>query len=111
MAFCLSEGPGRSIPADRVYRGITRPSPHELRAFYELGIADVLEGLAPDALMDSALRPVWPGAKTVGRAITARNAWSDTLAICSNLQFVNNQGVEPHSVNHAPTQAFLPVAF
>jgi len=98
MAFCLSEGPGRSIPADRVYRGIICPSPHDLRAFYRLGIAYVLIRLAPDALMDSALRPVWPGAKTVGPAMTARNALSDTLANCSNLRFVNNQGVEPHSV-------------
>lgn len=71
----------RGIPVHRIYRDIARPSVEELRSFDDLGVADVLDGLPPGSLMDLVLRPIWPGARIIGPALTAVNVPGDTLML------------------------------
>ena len=46
MLSGFSESQGGNIPASQVYRGVTRPSMDELRAFYAPGVVDVIEDFA-----------------------------------------------------------------
>jgi 4-hydroxy-4-methyl-2-oxoglutarate aldolase len=65
----------------RIYRDIPRPSVADLRPFDELGVADVIDGLPAGSLLDLALRPIWPGARILGPAVTALNVPGDTLML------------------------------
>lgn len=66
---------------NRVFRQISRPEPATLMPFQDLGVADVLEGLPPTALLDTGLRPIWPGAQIIGPALTVLNVSGDTLML------------------------------
>lgn len=74
-------GVRRSIAPYRIYRDIPRPSADDLRLFDGLGVADVIDGLPAGSLLDLALRPIWPGARILGPAVTALNVPGDTLML------------------------------
>ena len=63
----------------QVFADIQRPDADALKAFAQVGVSDVLEGLDMDTLLDPAIRPVWNGAQIIGPAVTALNVSGDTL--------------------------------
>jgi len=73
--------PSTPSPAFPVYRNIPRPPADLLARFAPLGTADVADSLPPEALLDQGLKPLWPGSRMIGPAITALNRPGDTLML------------------------------
>lgn len=63
----------------QVFADILRPEREALKPFSEVGVADVLEGLGLDTLLDAGIKPVWHGAQIIGPAVTVLNTPGDTL--------------------------------
>jgi 4-hydroxy-4-methyl-2-oxoglutarate aldolase len=53
-----------------VHRSVTRPAPEELAALAPYGVATVHEAMGRTGLMRPSIRPVYPGARLVGPAVT-----------------------------------------
>ncbi len=64
-----------------IYLHIPRPPRPLVDAFAEIGMADVDEDVDADMRIDSAILPLWPGARVVGPALTVVNAAGDTLML------------------------------
>jgi 4-hydroxy-4-methyl-2-oxoglutarate aldolase len=68
-------------PNHTIYLDLPRPAKSVIDSIREIGSADMHEGLGMDTLMDPSIRPVWPGAKAIGPALTVLNAAGDTLML------------------------------
>ncbi|MFE5208024.1 4-carboxy-4-hydroxy-2-oxoadipate aldolase/oxaloacetate decarboxylase [Streptomyces sp. NPDC056600] len=53
-----------------VHRSVTRPAPEEVEALAPFGVATVHEAMGRTGLMRPSIRPVYPGARLVGPAVT-----------------------------------------
>jgi 4-hydroxy-4-methyl-2-oxoglutarate aldolase len=53
-----------------VHRSVTRPAPEDLKALAPYGVATVHEAMGRTGLMRPYMRPVYPGARLVGPAVT-----------------------------------------
>ncbi|NYV74671.1 4-carboxy-4-hydroxy-2-oxoadipate aldolase/oxaloacetate decarboxylase [Streptomyces sp. UH6] len=53
-----------------VHRSVPRPSPEELEALAPYGVATVHEAMGRTGLMRPYMRPVYPGARLIGPAVT-----------------------------------------
>lgn len=65
----------------QVFMDIPRPAPQALAPFNAVGVADVVDALEPGALMDLQIRPVAPGLRMIGPALTVLNSRGDTLML------------------------------
>jgi 4-hydroxy-4-methyl-2-oxoglutarate aldolase len=78
----MEEDRGDVIPrAGVIYLDIPRPARSLVDAFANIGVADVYESLGAEMLMDSAILPLWFGARIVGPAVTVMNSPGDTLML------------------------------
>lgn len=78
----MEEDRSGAIPrAGVIYLDIPRPSRSLVDAFANIGVADVYENLGAEMLMDSAILPLWFGARIVGPAVTVMNSPGDTLML------------------------------
>jgi 4-hydroxy-4-methyl-2-oxoglutarate aldolase len=64
-------------------------APGTYEALRDLGVATVYEGGGGTGALDSAIRPVWPGARVCGPAFTVKCPPGDNLAIHRCLEFVS----------------------
>jgi 4-hydroxy-4-methyl-2-oxoglutarate aldolase len=65
----------------RICRNIARPDPQALRILGELGVATVHEAQGRTGLMRSHMRPIYPGARICGAAVTVSLPPGDNLMI------------------------------
>jgi 4-hydroxy-4-methyl-2-oxoglutarate aldolase len=73
---------GGAVPrAGVIYLDIPRPPRPLVEAFAEIGVADVYEDVGAEMQIDSAIVPLWLGARVVGPALTVLNAPGDTLML------------------------------
>jgi 4-hydroxy-4-methyl-2-oxoglutarate aldolase len=59
-----------AYPAGTVLRGTPRADPAVVDALAQIGVSTVHEAQGRTNLLDPALRPVWPGARVAGTAVT-----------------------------------------
>ncbi|WP_037577959.1 4-carboxy-4-hydroxy-2-oxoadipate aldolase/oxaloacetate decarboxylase [Phaeacidiphilus oryzae] len=64
-----------------VIRNPPRPEPAVVDALSEFGVATVHEAQGRTGLLDPALRPVWPGARIAGTAVTVSVAPADNWMV------------------------------
>ena len=64
-----------------VFRNIARPDPDAVRILGELGVATVHEAQGRIGLMRPLLRPIYPGARIAGPAVTVSSPPGDNLMI------------------------------
>ncbi|WP_146341153.1 4-carboxy-4-hydroxy-2-oxoadipate aldolase/oxaloacetate decarboxylase [Nesterenkonia sp. NBAIMH1] len=62
-------------------RSIRPPDPAALETFGRLGVATVHEAMGKRGLADPVLRPIYPGARIAGRAVTVLSHPGDNLMI------------------------------
>jgi len=67
--------------ADVVVRTVPRPDAAAVTALGEQGVATVHEAMGRRGLMQSYLRPIYPGARIAGRAVTVLSQPGDNLMI------------------------------
>lgn len=73
---------GGAVPhAGVIYLDIPRPPRPLVDAFAGIGVADVYEDVGAERRIDSAILPLWFGARVVGPALTVLNAPGDTLML------------------------------
>lgn len=78
----MDEDRSGAIPrAGVIYLDIPRPPRPLVDAFANIGVADVYESVSAEMLMDSAILPLWFGARIVGPAVTVMNSPGDTLML------------------------------
>ena len=65
----------------KIVRNIRRPEPEAVRALGELGVATVHEAQGRTGLMKPYMRPIYPGARAVGAAVTISSQAGDNLMI------------------------------
>lgn len=65
----------------RIVRTTAGPDPDALAAFRRLGVATVHEAMGKRGLAEPVLRPIYPGARIAGRAVTVLSHPGDNLMI------------------------------
>ena len=64
-----------------IVRNILRADPEDVRQLGECGVATVHEAMGRTGLLDCAIRPIFPGARMAGSAVTVYCAPGDNLMI------------------------------
>jgi 4-hydroxy-4-methyl-2-oxoglutarate aldolase len=65
----------------KIVRNVRRPDPETVRALGELGVATVHEAQGRTGLMKPYLRPIYPGARAAGTAVTISSQPGDNLML------------------------------
>jgi len=71
-----------------IVRNIPRADPETIRVLGELGVATVHEALGRTGLLEPAIRPIYPQARTAGSAVTVLCPAGDNLMIHAALSVV-----------------------
>ena len=68
-------------PMHKIVKNIPRPDPETVRILGEMGVATVHEAQGRTGLMKTYMRPIYPGAKAAGPAVTVLCQSGDNLMI------------------------------
>lgn len=71
-----------------VIREFPRPSAELVKQFQDIGSATVYEATGKRGAMDSGIKPIWPGAKILGVALTVKCFPGDNLIVHKALSLV-----------------------